>query len=161
MTIDGMTRIQIALPLPMDVAGTVMRVIGMAYPEALMEGRDRSMTFLIPEGARPRKGTKAKAKPEKREELDTELLEVGPEGVSISTPEVLAAHALEIMKASFKEFPDAKNYLEQRCYDRETHKGYVMTFQRVEGKTAHELRQEAEAKLAKAEARIAELEAAP
>ena len=46
-----------------------------------------------------------------------------------------------------KEFPDAKNYLEQRCYDRETHKGYVMNFQRAEGNTPHEMRQKAEDKL--------------
>ena len=151
---EKMTRIQIALPLPMDVAGTVMRVIGMAYPEALMEGRDRHMTFLIPEGARPRKGSKAKAKPEQRDDVDSELLELGPEGISITTPEVLAAAALDIMRTSFEQFPDAKNYLEQRCYDRQTHKGYVMTFQRAEGKTPHEMRQQAEAKLARVEAAI-------
>ena len=64
------------------------------------------------------------------------------------------------MKASFEEFPDAENYLEQRLWDKETSKGYVMTFQRLEGQSAHELRQEAERKLATAEARIAILESA-
>jgi hypothetical protein len=158
-TTDEMTRIQVALPLPMDVAGTVMRLIGTAYPQALMEGNGRNMTFLIPEKARPRKVAKTKGKPEERLDVDSDLLELGPDGISISTPEALAAAALEIMRASFEQFPDAKNYLEQRCYDRATNRGYVMTFQRVEGKSAHELRQEAERKLELAEARIAELEA--
>lgn len=151
---EKMTRIEIALPLPMDVAGTVMRVVGMAYPDALMEGGSRTMTFLIPEGARPRKGSKAKAKPEQREDLDSELLDIGPDGISISTPEALAATALQIMKDSFEQFPDAKNYLEQRCYDRETHKAYVMTFQRAEGNTPHELRQRAEEKVQQIEAAV-------
>jgi hypothetical protein len=151
---EKMTRVQIALPLPMDVASTVMRLIGMAYPEALMEGHDRSMTFLIPEGARPRKGSKNKAKPEQRDDVDSELLELGPDGISITTPGVLAAAALDIMRTSFEQFPDAKNYLEQRCYDRETHKAYVMTFQRAEGNTPHEMRQRAEDKLKRIEAVI-------
>jgi len=161
MSTDDMTKIQVSLPLPMDVAGTVMRVIGAAYPTALIEGNGRSMTFLIPEKARPRKVSKAKAKPDEILDPATDLLELGPQGISISTPEHLAAASLEIMQASFDQFPDAKNYLEQRCYDHKTHKAYVMTFQRVEGQTAHELRQEAERKLAIAEARIAELEARP
>lgn len=151
---DQMTKIKIHLPLPMDVAGTLMRIIGTSYPEALMEGNSGTMTFLIPERSRPRKVPKTKAKPDQREDLDSELLEIGPDGISISTPEVLAAAALQIMKASFQQFPDAKNYLEQRCYDRETHKGYAMTFQRVEGNTPHEMRQKAEAKLARVDAAI-------
>ncbi|MGN7250074.1 hypothetical protein [Arthrobacter sp. SAFR-014] len=148
---EKMTRIQVNLPLPMDVAGTVMRVIGMAYPEALMEGRGRSMTFLIPEGARPRKGSKTKAKPEVRGDVEAELLEIGPQGISITTPEALAAASLDIMRTSFEQFPDAKNYLEQRCYDRATNRGYVMTFQRAEGNTPHEMRKKAEDKLARIE----------
>lgn len=151
---ENKTRIQVNLPLPMDVAGTVMRVIGMAYPEALIEAGGRSMTFLIPEGARPRKGSKAKAKPEERGDVETELLELGPQGISISTPEALAAASLEIMRSLFEQFPDAKNYLEQRCYDRATNRGYVMTFHRVEGNTPHEMRQKAEDKLKRIEAAI-------
>lgn len=152
-------KIRIDLPLPMDVAGTMMRLVGTAYPDALMEGRGGSMTFIIPDGARPRKVSKAKAKPDQVMEVETDLLEIGPEGISISTPEHLAAACLHVMESAFEQFPDAKNYLEQRCYNRETHKGYVMTFQRMDGKSAHELREEAERKLAAAEARIAELEA--
>ncbi|MDJ0319778.1 hypothetical protein [Pseudarthrobacter sp. PS3-L1] len=157
---EEMTRIQIALPLPMDVAATVMSLIGTAYPDALMEGKGHNMTFLIPDGSRPRKVSKAKSKPQEATEPSTALLECGPDGISISTPEKLAAACLEIMKASFEQFPDAENYLEQRLWDRESGKGYVMHFQRLEGKSPAELREAAERKLAVAEARIAELEAA-
>lgn len=154
MSNQKMTKIQIQLPLPMDVAGTLMRIIGTSYPAALMEGNSGTMTFLIPAKARPRKVSAKASKPDHVEDTQANLLEIGPEGVSISTPEVLAAAALQIMKGSFEQYPDAKNYLEQRCYDRETNRGYVMTFQRVEGNTPHEMRQKAESKVARIEAAI-------
>lgn len=152
-------KIRIDLPLPMDVAGTLMKLVGLAYPDALMEGNGRSMTFVLPEGTRPRKVAKTKAKAETVLDETTDLLEIGPDGISISTPEHLAAACLEIMKTSFEQYPDAKNYLEQKVYDRATHKHYAMTFQRVEGKSPAELRTQAEDALAVALARIAELEA--
>ncbi|KRE79970.1 hypothetical protein [Arthrobacter sp. Soil763] len=151
---DQMTKIKIHLPLPMDVAGTLMRIIGASYPEALMEGNSGTMTFLIPEKARPRKVSAKAAKPDEAMELQSDLLEIGPDGISISTPEHLAAACLQVIETSFQQFPDAKNYLEQRCYNRETREGYVMTFQRMKGKSPAELREAAESKLQRVEAAI-------
>ena len=88
-----MTRIQVALPLPMDVAATVMNLIGTAYPAALMEGKGHNMTFLIPDGARPRKVSKSKGKPIEASEPSVDILELGANGFTISTPGNLPAPA--------------------------------------------------------------------
>lgn len=146
------TRVRIDLPLPLDVAATLTKLIGAAYPSCTMEGLGRSLIFVIPAGARAKAVSKRAAKPVPAEG-DTVLNKFSTDGtvdMTISTPEELAAACLDIMRTAFAEYPDAKNYLEQRLWDKKDNRAYAMTFQRVEGLTAHELRREAEDKIAAA-----------
>lgn len=52
----------------------------------------------------------------------------------------------------FKDDVGAPNYVEMKMMDPETREVFVLTVQRANGKTPHELRVEAEAKIAAAEA---------
>jgi hypothetical protein len=150
---DKETKIKVELPLPLDVAATITKLIGAAYPAAMMatDGYGRCMTFIIPYAARAKRVSKRAAEPQHVDEsTDADLLEMNANGVSISTPHELAAACLQIVKAAFEEYPDAKNYLEQKLWDQSTGKHYAMTFQRVEGSSPAELRTEAEAKISAA-----------
>lgn len=152
------TNIVVGLPLPMDVAGTVMKLIGTAYPNASISNGDGGMNFSIPYGDRPREIPEDFV-PETQLENPADVLSFGPDEngdltLGVSTPADLASVCLEVMRTSFEENPDALNYLETKCYDRESHDFYIMTFQRGKGKTPHEMRQLAEKKLAEANAEL-------
>lgn len=155
------TTITVGLPLPMDVAGTVMKLIGTAYPNASISNGAGGMNFSIPYGDRP-KELPEDFSPETQLENSAEVLSFGPDEngaltLGISTPSDLAEICFEVMRTSFEGNPDALNYLETKCYDRNNHDFYIMTFQRGKGKTPHEMRQLAETKLEEANAKIDEL----
>jgi len=137
------TAIQIALPLPMPVVGTLMNLIGAAYPDAEMGNSASGLKFLIPSNAVPQE-LPTDFTPVPSGEDDVNVTSLGPDGIAINTPAELASVCLHIMKATFEEFPDAKNYLETQCYDREEGKSYVLTFRRAECNTPHQMRQIAE-----------------
>lgn len=137
-------KFSISLPLPMDVAGTLMRLIGTAYPNARISNSTDGMDFEIPLSDRPR-DIPEDFDVDSIDPDDSHLLSFGPEGLQISSPQDLTSLLLDVMKTSFAENPGAENYLETRCFDRENHEFYVMTFRRLHGKTPHEMRQKAEA----------------
>lgn len=148
--------VTVALPLPLEIAGALMKLIGTAWPAARISTNGDGMTFLIPKGV---EAAEIHDMETPEEETGAQLLALDGDGVRISTPQHLAAAALEVMSQAFDDNPDAVKYLEQRVWDRDTQKAYVMTFQRAEGKTPHELRRAAEQELEEARRQIATLEA--
>lgn len=157
-----MTDIAIQLPLPMSVTGTLMNLIGAAWPDAVVaDNREglltggKHMVLRIPDAAPAAVSAEAiaAAKVEPGED-DVDLLELGPQGISLRRPDELTAMMLQIMRAGFQEHPDAVNYLENKVYDPTTREEYVLIFARSEGQTPHELRMAAEAKLETARADV-------
>lgn len=150
------TRVEVKLPLPADVAGTIMKLIGTAYPTARMETAFQGMVFLIDDDARPVEVEEFT--PDAREG-DTQITELGGDTFGFSS-ETLAAAMLEVVEGALDGTPGAVNYIEQKLWSRATNKQYVMTFQRAEGKTPHELRTAADAEVAHLEQVLAKTRAA-
>lgn len=130
------TRVTVSLPLPADVAGTIMKLIGTAYPSARMEAGHGAMVFLIDDDARPVEVDEFTPETREGDTLITKL-DAGTFGFSSET---LAAAMLEVVEGTLENTPGAINYIEQKLYSRTTGKRYAMTFQREDGKTPHELR---------------------
>jgi hypothetical protein len=85
---------------------------------------------------------------------DVDVLELGPQGISISRPQQMSAMMLQVLIESFAENPDAVNYLENKVRDPATGNEYVLIFARSAGQTPHELRMAAEARLEAARAEV-------
>lgn len=157
-----MTDVAIRLPLPMSVTGTLMNLIGAAWPDAMLVDNQegfltggKHMVLRIPEApaANVSEEQLAAAKVEPGED-DVNVHELGPQGISVTRPEQLSEIMLEIMRAGFEEHPDAVNYLENSVLDPKAGKEYVLIFARSKGQTPHELRMAAEAKLESARADV-------
>lgn len=155
--INESVKIDIALPLPMPVVGTLMKLIGVAYPTAEIANSHSGLRFLVPANAQPEE-IPEDFTPEPSGDNDVNVTQFGPDGISVNTPTELAAICLHVMKKTFEEFPDAKNYLETQCFDRGTGKSYILTFKRNEGKTPHEMRQLAEKERDEARAELEQVQ---
>lgn len=147
-----MTDIAIQLPLPMSVSATLMNLVGAAWPDAeMVNNKDgiltggRHMVLRVPDrpARTPEPDAIAAAIVEPGTD-DVDLLELGPQGISISRPQQMSAMMLQVMIESFAENPDAVNYLENKVRDPDTGNEYVLIFARSSGQTPHELRMAAE-----------------
>lgn len=151
---DGYTPVHIRGPLPADILGTLLKVIGTTYPTARLSTASDgdAFTLLIPDGERP-------VDPESNAGEALEVLKLDPSGISFSTPKELAAAMTAVMEEAFAEFePD--NYVETEVSVPASEGGwrrYAMIFARSHEQSPHELRQAAEAKLAETEAEIERL----
>jgi len=152
------TVITIALPLPMPVYGTLVKLVGAAYPDARMGGGERedALVFYIPKSAVAKRVSKAAAKPIKPDEATdgVEVIRTSPKGLGLSITRDLAEHYVIAARETFAENPGAVNYVEHTVIDAQTHQRYVLTFSRSEHQTPHALRMVAErnAELARASA---------
>lgn len=160
--VDG-TVITIRLPLPMPVYGTMMKLVGAAYPDAQI-GDSRygdGLNFIIPKGATAKRVSKAASKAVELVDGidDVDVLRAGPEGLDLSMSRRIAEDYLVAARETFKANPDAVNYVEHTVVDRETHQRYVLIFARSPLQTPHELRMAAEAAREAAERHNAVLQA--
>lgn len=158
--------IEIKLPLPMPVVGTLMKLIGTAWPDAQLgdDSYGRGMTFIIPKGANPKRFTKAAVKAIVDEHASNsddlpDVLEIGPNGMNTSVSRQVADLLVVAARESLTENPDAVNYTETLVTDRENGTRYVMIFARSPHQTPHQLRMAAEGKLERALERNGALEA--
>ncbi|WP_068059341.1 hypothetical protein [Nocardia xishanensis] len=165
-------KVDIVLPLPLDVAATLINLIGTAYPGAQMDasgGRDgwgrEVMRMQIPSAERyasaaARDEIQA-AKRVVEDERETMLASVR-DGIAVSTPEEIQHQLGYLCSRFFLDNPAAVNYVEVEMdvQNRDTRERFVLTVRRAEGKTPHALRKEAEAEVERLRARLAELEAA-
>ena len=153
---DDKTDVRIGLPLPMDITGTLLNIIGLTWPGTVVKtgegpSYDRHMVLGIPNSQR-HKSAKAAEKYTKRKQFlnaDTEsdLTNLDPSGVSFTWPEYLAKTWVNLARECWEKFPDAKNYLESTVLDRETKQEYVFYVARSKGQTPHALRDAAEKRL--------------
>ena len=137
--------------LPVDIASTVMRLLGTAYPNSQIGPAPHrgGMVFLIPDSDRDRELPAAAdltADPVDPGEIDLTVTDIGSGGVGFSLPKHIAELCLPIVKASFAEFPEAENYLEMKVFDSPTGDRYVLSFARSARQTPGELRRVAEQK---------------
>lgn len=164
---DEPIAVRIDLPIPTDVAGTIIKIIGLTYPRTLIADdghtwkHERQLVLKIDPRDRHKS---AKAMQKYRKIRDNAngwvgwLTELGPNGVSIGPHEMLTKGWVYLAKETFK-LMDAPNYLETEVYDTEDKTHYVFYVAKAHDKTPHKLRQEADARAEKAEARVHELEA--
>ncbi|MFE2994110.1 hypothetical protein ACFXG4_03750 [Nocardia sp. NPDC059246] len=169
MTDDYVT-VDIGLPLPMDVFATLFKVIDIAYPGAVVDnnaghvgyGRE-VMRMRIPDAARYKNATSRKKIQAAKVHLESEregLLTSVRDGISVSTPEEIKYQVGLLATRMFADNPSAVNYLEMEMHvgDPDTGERFVLTVQRKSGKSPHQLREEAEAEVARLRERVEELE---
>jgi hypothetical protein len=154
---DDMTDIRIELPLPMDITGTLLKIIGLTWPGAVIKQEknsrdwDRHLVVGIPNAQR-HKTPKAAEKYVKRKEYlnanaDAAITGLDPSGVSFGWPEWLARSWVAMAMDCWEKFPDAKNYLESTIHNPESREWYVFYVAKSEGQTPHALREAAEKRL--------------
>lgn len=152
-----MEEIRIGLPLPMDITGTLLKVIGLTWPGAVIMNsddprHDRHIVVGIPAAQRHR-SAKAAGKYANRKEFlnansDADITEMNAHGVAFNWPEWLAKSWVAMAKQCWEKFPDAKNYLQSEILDRDdTKQRYVFYVAKSEGQTPHALREAAEKRL--------------
>jgi hypothetical protein len=164
---DKPIQIRIKLPLPADVVATIMKMFGLTYPRTQIaddghaHAYERELVLQIDPRDR-HKDAKAMKKYQKiRDNADGWvgwLTEIGPNGIGLGPHEMLAKAWVSLAKESFNTL-HAPNYIESKVYDSEDKTEYVFWVAKARDRTPHELRQAAEARAEKAEARVAELEA--
>lgn len=149
------TDVEIRLPLPLDLAGTLLNLIGAAYPKAQVRMSGSHMTVAIDPADRIPDG-----------DLETYLESFTPSmlepGVGetllqrdgVSAPEWLAHVLGEIAQAALDNAP---NYIEAPLRLTATSGEMVMTVARSEGQTPHALRMAAEARVSQLEDKLKDL----
>jgi hypothetical protein len=157
MTTDDV-HVRIDMPLPLDVANTLMGVIGAVYPGAMIDTTVGygSLSFRIPgEDRRPRLPGKKKLAalhvPEPDEPAArAQALGFDADGaVSVSPAEELTAIMLAPVRQLFEDHGDAaKNYVSWEVLDRaEPGRRWFLFAARSAQQTPHELRMKAEAEV--------------
>lgn len=150
-----MVELRIELPLPIDITGTLINIIGLTWPGAMIKNgasgsgwrSDNRLVLEIPDEQRHKSPKKAEKYAKRKSQLDADteatINKLGPNAVSMGLPEHLASIFLAMAKTWLEAYPDAKNYMETKIYDRETYKSWVFTVARSEKQTPHQLRQDA------------------
>lgn len=163
---EGFVRLNIGLPLPLDVVTLTSTVLSKAWPGSKIDGNYSGgllgmgsgvLSILIPEkeARRPRKVTaKAieEARPEPTDlgpEWDGDVIGVQAEGEDgivfrFGTPEALGNLLVQSCREVLAEQPEAANYLEWTMHEKDGSATYVLSVARSAGQTPHELRMKAE-----------------
>lgn len=152
---EGHTTVCVRGPLPADIASTILKLIGEAYPSTKVQtaGPGDALNLLIPKNERPVHPDS----PSAGEPMELYRLDVN--GASFSTSLELGATMTRVMEESFAEF-DAENYVEMKLSVPTSEGGthhYAMIFARTEGQSPHELRQKAERRAEAAESEVERL----
>jgi hypothetical protein len=167
-TDEPVTRLAIDLPLPLDMVGTVMGLIGAAYPTAKLDTRGgHQLVALIPESARARKVSKKAAEALKEPAPDDptengDLASINADGSFGLIPHEEVRMRLAEMMARVLDADGGagENYIEWAVHDLEDPSNrYVLYAARSRKQTPHALRQRAEADLAAARAEVEQLRA--
>lgn len=157
----GWTEVNVALPLPLDVASTLMRLIGAAYPSTMIDmtgkGGRYGLTLKIDPAERAVDVTDEQAR---AVVLDSqpELLSFDASSFSTSTPDELRLFLGELAHAIFTATDGAINYIEWeiRTPDDDT---YVLTISKSKRQRPTALLEQANAEAALLRASLDELAA--
>jgi hypothetical protein len=157
------TRINVALPIPLDVAATLMTLIGTAYPTAVVD--TTSAGFALSMKIDPKERARKVSKKQAAELLATRDDEFGDTdfhgfndngGIDLATPAELSHHLGHMAHQMFTQTDGAINYVEWEVRTAPDENGdderYVLTIAKSKEQTPGSL-------LAEAKKRISELEA--
>ena len=162
MTGNG-TDIRIELPLPIDITATLINIIGLTYPGAVIKDdsndkgwrSENRLVLNIPDKERHKSPKKAEKYAKRRKHLDADteatINELGPNAVAFGLPTHLASIFIAMARAWFEQTPDAKNYIETKLHDVEGPNTWLFTVPKNPEQSPHELRTKAEKGQAKAE----------
>ncbi|MBF6085126.1 hypothetical protein IU485_27520 [Nocardia cyriacigeorgica] len=147
------------------MAATLMTTIGTVYPGARVDQTiDRVLRMRIPNDERyatPADRSRIEAAKRLAAETDAADLVSLRNGIAFAQPDAVS-HTLGLLASEFlRHIPGAVNYAEAEMdvRDPDTTESFVLTVRRANGKTPHQLRQEAEAEVERLRAEIAELKA--
>lgn len=156
---ENWTPIRIEAPLPLDLAGALMQLIGTAWPEAVVTEssgyRKFGLEMLVPPRQK-HKVTKREADAIRDETAPTdadataEFLgfrwdDEGHAWLSMAPPEDLCLYLGEIGHRIIEAYADAVNYLEWEIRTKDGDNRYVLSVARSKGQTPGALRKKAEA----------------
>lgn len=173
MSDDELVEVAIALPLPMDIVGTLLEIVGLTWSGTVIKKGglgQRELVLGIPNRQRHKSAKAAKKYRRKKLHLkaDTEatINELDADGIVIGTPNWLSELWVGMARDMWRRFPDAPNYVESTVYDQQARQSYVFYVAKSESQTPHALRIKAEKERDRALAdvaaltdRVAELEA--
>lgn len=160
--IDGATfhEVRIGMPLPFTLASSLLRLVGEAWPGALLasaepDGDHRrrapdEMVMLVPDKPARRVTKKALAElVSDPADDDAVVTEANADHVALAGPAMdeISQFLVPLLQRAFEENPGAMNYLEQRVVDRTPggYETYVVTAAKASGQTPDQLRRAAEA----------------
>jgi hypothetical protein len=144
--------IKVATPLPSSVLLTLSALLHAAYPGAEVATNDEpyrnQVIFRVNNAKRQTVDDKTAAELRlEPENVDLDLMALGPKGVEMLTPEIIGSNFLAVIKSAFERNPDAANYLEFTLNDPQGHHRYLLTFLPFRSADLHELRLPAEKEL--------------
>jgi len=151
--------------IPLDIAATLMRLIGTVYPHTSVRSDLGGLTFEIDDTDRvddPSVLERAAAARETADEfsLDTYLREASSAGITFTVPEALANIMVPMVESMMGEFPESTNYLETIVTSKVgPRRRWVIITARAENRTPHALRLAAEKRAEQAEAEVVRLTA--
>lgn len=162
--------------MPMDVAGTMMTLVGTAWPNAVIDTTGKHLPYstasglvmLIDPKQRPRKVSKAAARAIQQEhalapgEQAAQFLRLKDGTLSTEAPEELMLHLGDVAHVIF-EHAAGDNYIEWEVRAQPVdapEARYVLSVARSKGQTPHAMRARAEAELEDLRARVRTLAAA-
>lgn len=161
---DNNVDIRIELPLPIDITGTLINVIGLTWPNAVIkDGKgdwrcDNRLVLSVPPEDRHKNAKKAKkyaeVKAHLKAETDAQIAELGPDSIDMGLPEYLANLYIAMARTWMDTYPEATNYLESKLYDKERNHHWVFTVAKGSDRTPHSLRKKAEERTAELEATV-------
>lgn len=160
------TPITIKGDLPLDVASTLMRLIGAAYPGAqLASAPGGAMRIEIPDADRGIDPgvleRAAELKVTADEHTKDALVRMSEDGsVTVGLPAFLGSILVPMVEALFEANPDAENYLETQMHSQTIPgRAWVVTAARSPAQTPRSLHLAAQARAEAAEAEAARLRA--
>lgn len=140
------TIVNVELPLPMDVTGTLMRAVGSAYPNAhiVQDGSGRFLSFAISEEDRAASDGEVEEfeKADRDADVDALVTSFKDGTLGMSTEEWFSKMMVGALE-DILEDTTAENYLEMTLTTSEG-KGYAVVVCRTPDSTPHRLRQAAE-----------------
>lgn len=161
----GHLNITLGGSIPLDVASTLMRLVGAAYPSTRVSSDHRGMVFHIDHVDRVEDAAvfdrAAELKVAADEwTLDTYLRQLGDGAIEVTLPQILTATMVGLAEGMFADHGQDVNYLETTCAST-TLPGqrWAVIAARSPGRTPHELRQQAETRAERLEAENARLRA--
>lgn len=151
--------------IPLDVAGTLLALLGAAWPSTRVASDGRGMTFTIDDTDRvadPSVLERAADLRRQADEFDVDLylgrLDAG--GIAMTLPELFGVQMAALAQGMFSDQDPAVNYLEtiMTTKDRPDQR-WAVSVSRSTSRTPGELRQAAEARADEAEAEVRRLTA--